>query len=165
MKHIFFKPIKLRKFFCTLFLCLLCINIFLPKISLAASKEEVDNLISTIPTDIWPQAPDIASEAGILIEPESGTILYAKNATEALYPASTTKLMTALLTLENCSLEEVVTYSSTAVLSLEPGSSHIGLKVGEQLTVKDSLYGLLLTKSPMDWRNMYPAVSLLLQIK
>ncbi len=144
MKHIFFKPIKLRKFFCTLFLCLLCINIFLPKISLAASKEEVDNLISTIPTDIWPQAPDIASEAGILIEPESGTILYAKNATEALYPASTTKLMTALLTLENCSLEEVVTYSSTAVLSLEPGSSHIGLKVGEQLTVKDSLYGLLL---------------------
>lgn len=52
--------------------------------------------------------------------------------------------MTALLTLENCSLDEIVTYSSTAVLSLEPGSSHIGLRVGEQLTVRDSLYGLLL---------------------
>lgn len=130
--------------FTALLLCMLCIGALFPQTVLAASQEEVDGQIAGIPGDIWPQAPEIASESGILIEPESGTILYAKNATEALYPASTTKLMTALLTLENCSLDEIVTYSSTAVLSLEPGSSHIGLRVGEQLTVRDSLYGLLL---------------------
>lgn len=125
-------------------LCILCIGVQTPLTALAASREEADRLISSIPTDVWPQAPEIASESGILMDAASGTILYAKNATEALYPASTTKLMTALLTLENSSLDEIVTYSSTAVLSLEPGSSHIGLKVGESLTVKDSLYGLLL---------------------
>lgn len=129
---------------CGLCLFALCISFLFPAAAAAASKEDVDAMISGIPDEVWPQAPEIASEAGILIEAESGTVLYGKNATEALYPASTTKLMTALLTLENCSLDEVVTYSSTAVLSLEPGSSHIGLRVGEQLTVKDSLYGLLL---------------------
>src|SRR5699024_5454262 len=102
--------------FTALLLCVLCIGALFPRTVLAASKEEVDGQIAGIPSDVWPQAPEIASESGILIEPESGTILYAKNSTEALYPASTTKLMTALLTLENCSLDEIVTYSSTAVL-------------------------------------------------
>lgn len=144
MKHLDSYFTKKRRGLCFFFVCFLCFNIFFPKTVLAASIEEVDEKISGIPTDVWPNAPDITSEAGILMEAESGTILYAKNATTALYPASTTKLMTALLTLENSRLDDIVTYSSTAVLSLEPGSSHIGLKVGEQLTVKDSLYGLLL---------------------
>lgn len=109
----------------------------------AATKAEIDTLTAHIP-DSWPEAPVLASEAAILADIDSGTILFAKNPTRSMYPASTTKLMTAYLTLKNCSLDEIVTYSSSAVLSLEPGSSHIGLKVGESLTVEDSLYGLLL---------------------
>lgn len=133
----------MKKIICHIFALLVCALILFPQTVQAASKEDVDSLIQNLP-QVWPEAPSIASEAGLLLEPQSGTILFAKNATDAHYPASTTKLMTALLTLEHCSLDEVVTFSSSAVLTLEPGSSHIGLRVGEQLTVKDSLYGLLL---------------------
>lgn len=144
MKQLVSYLIKKRKGLYFFLIFVLSFNMFYSITVSAASKEDVDGILSNMPTEIWPQAPEITSEAAILMEPESGTILYAKNATNALYPASTTKLMTALLTLENSQMDEVVTYSSTAVLSLEPGSSHIGLKVGEKLTVKDSLYGLLL---------------------
>lgn len=92
----------------------------------------------------WPQAPDIASEAAIIADLDTGTILYAKNATRSMYPASTTKLMTAYLTLANTTMDEVVTFSKNAIYSLPSGSSHIGMKIGESLTVKDCLYGLLL---------------------
>ena len=109
----------------------------------AASRAEVDTLIAHIPEQ-FPQAPELASEAAILVEINSGTILYAKNATRSMYPASTTKLMTAYLALTRCSLSDVVEYSRSAVLSLEPGSSHIGIRPGDRLTVEDSLYGLLL---------------------
>lgn len=109
----------------------------------AATKAEIDTLAAHFP-ESWPEAPEIASESAILVEINSGAIVYAKNPTRSMYPASTTKLMTAYLTLQNCELDEIITYSSKAVLSLEPGSSHIGLKVGESLDVEDSLYGLLL---------------------
>ena len=105
--------------------------------------DTINETINSIPSD-WPSAPDIESEAAIVVEVNSGTILYGKNATKSMYPASTTKLMTALLTVENTSLNDVVTFSSKAVHSLPAGSSHIGLRAGEKLTVEDSLYGLLL---------------------
>ncbi len=89
-------------------------------------------------------APEISAQAAILIEKNTGTILYSKNADESIYPASTTKIMTALLTLENCELDEVVTFSSTAIYSLPTGASHIGMTVGETLTVEECLYALLL---------------------
>ncbi len=126
----------------SLFICIMLA--FSPLTAYAQSSDDIDTLISSIPSSGWPQAPDIESEAAILVEINSGTILYGKNATKSMYPASTTKLMTALLTVENTSLDEVVTYSSTAINTLPIGSSHIGLRVGEKLTVEDSLYGLLL---------------------
>lgn len=124
---------------------LLCVGIVLmPIYTEAASISEIDTLIQAIPQDGWPQEPTIKSESAILLEVNSGTILYAKNATEAMFPASTTKLMTALLTVENSNMEDIVTFSSKAVNSLEQGASHIGIRPGEKLTVEDSLYGLLL---------------------
>ena len=59
----------------------------------------------------WPVAPEIFGEAALLIEAESGVVLYEKNSKATMYPASITKLMTALLVLENCSLEEMVPFS------------------------------------------------------
>lgn len=111
--------------------------------SLPETRAGVDQLISYIPED-WPEAPELASESAIVVEITSGTILMAKNATQSMYPASTTKLMTAYLTLENCGMDEVVEFSRTAITSLTPGSSHIGLKTGDRLTVEQCLYGLLL---------------------
>ena len=109
----------------------------------ATPKAEVDTLLAHIPAD-WPAAPDVSSVCAVLADADSKTILYAKNATVSMYPASTTKLMTALLTLENLSLDDIVTFSARSINSLPSGSSHIGMKAGESLSVKDCLYGLLL---------------------
>ncbi|MBQ8639248.1 MAG: D-alanyl-D-alanine carboxypeptidase [Lachnospiraceae bacterium] len=109
----------------------------------AATKAEIDTYSAHIP-ELFADAPELASESAILVDIDSGAIIYAKNPTRSMYPASTTKLMTAYLTLKYCQLDDIVTYSKKAILSLEPGSSHIGLKAGESLTVEDSLYGLLL---------------------
>ena len=88
--------------------------------------------------------PQIASEAAILYDATTGQVLYGKNQDKVLYPASTTKLMTALLTVENLQLTDTVTYSQTATHGLESGASNVQLDTGDTLTVKDSLYALLL---------------------
>lgn len=92
----------------------------------------------------WPQGPQIYADAAVVMEASTGTILYNKDMDKAEYPASITKIMTALLTVENCSLDEVVTYSYYATHSIEYGSSSIGTTEGEELTVEESLYALLL---------------------
>lgn len=92
----------------------------------------------------WPEGPMIGAEAAILMEPDTGTILYAKNIHEELYPASTTKLMTGLLALENSSMDDIVTFSYDSIHNIESTSSRIGIDVGEQLTMEQCLYGLLL---------------------
>ncbi|MCI8374527.1 MAG: D-alanyl-D-alanine carboxypeptidase [Lachnospiraceae bacterium] len=92
----------------------------------------------------WPQGPQIYAESAIVIEADTGAVLYNKDMDMRNYPASITKIMTALVTLEHCSLDEVVTYSYYATHSIEAGSSSIGRTDDEQLTVEESLYGLLL---------------------
>ena len=92
----------------------------------------------------WPQGPLLGVESAILMEADTGTILYSKNIDEPLYPASITKMMTSLLVVENCSMEETVTFSDSAIDNTEWGSSRIGIMKGEQLTVEECLYGLLL---------------------
>ena len=82
-----------------------------------------------------------SARSAILIEADSGRVLYEKNAHEALPMASTTKIMTALVALENGSLDDVVTASRNAFGV--PGTS-IYLAEGEQLTLEEMLYGLML---------------------
>ena len=103
---------------------------------------EVEDVVASIPEG-WPEAPMISAESAILIDASSEEILYAKNATKAMYPASTTKLMTALLSIENCSLQDIVDFPFAAI-NIPPGSSHIGMKRGEQMQLEECLYGLLL---------------------
>ena len=92
----------------------------------------------------WPQGPAIGAQAAILVDAKSGAILYQKNVNEPLYPASTTKLMTALLTIENTAMNDIVTFSYDSVHNIEASSSRIGIDEGEELTVEQCLYGLLL---------------------
>lgn len=88
--------------------------------------------------------PQISSAAAIVIERTTGTVLYAKNETTAQFPASTTKVMTALLAFENLNLNDTLTFSKKAINSLPTGASHIGMKPGEQISIEDAMYGLLL---------------------
>lgn len=91
----------------------------------------------------WPQGPQIGAQGAILMEANTGTILYAKNIDEKLYPASTTKILTALVAIENAGLDETVTFSHDAVFSIERGSSNMGMDMGQSITMEQCLYGIL----------------------
>ena len=92
----------------------------------------------------WPDYVPIQAEGGIVMDADTGTVLYGKNIHTAYYPASITKIMTALVVIENCSLDEMVTFSHNAVYNVEAGSSSAGLDEGDVLNVRDCLYALLL---------------------
>ena len=108
------------------------------------SLEQYEKTIESNSIENWPQGPQVYAASAIVMEAQTGTILYAKDIDTAYYPASITKIMTAILTLENCELDEVVTYSYEATHSIESGSSSIYTTEGEELTVEESLYALLL---------------------
>lgn len=84
------------------------------------------------------------AETAILIDATTGQILYEKNPHQKMYPASTTKIMTALLAVENCDLSESYEFSNNAIFSITPGSSHIAMQPGEELTIEQSLYAIFL---------------------
>ena len=88
--------------------------------------------------------PSLGSKAVYIAEPTTGKVIYEKNAHEVRYPASTTKILTALLVLENCKLDDVVTISQNAVSLVPDGYSNANLRPGEEHTVKDLLYALML---------------------
>ena len=114
----------------------------------AALAEERKSLpIQSNQVENWPSGPEIGAQAAILMEANTGVILYAKNIHERLYPASTTKLMTCLLAIENASLDEMVTFSHNAVFSLEEGSSNMGIDEREALTMEECLYGILVASA------------------
>ena len=102
--------------------------------SLPIQSNEIEN---------WPDGPEVSSEAAIVMEINTGTILYAKNINEQLYPASTTKIMTCLLASENAALSDTVTFSYEAVHSLPSGASNIGMDEGQSITMEEALYGIL----------------------
>ncbi len=88
--------------------------------------------------------PAIQAQGAVVIDTASGEILYGKNEHAKYYPASITKLMTALLVIENCSLDDTVTFSKTATTNLEAGAVSLGMTAGDQMTVRQCLYALLL---------------------
>lgn len=92
-------------------------------------------------------APSVQAGAAVLMDVRTGTVLYAKNENEQLYPASITKVLTALLTLEQCELDESVSFSAEAVYGVEKGSSTAGINVGAELTVEETLYAMLLVSA------------------
>ena len=88
--------------------------------------------------------PNLNSEAAILVEVSTGRIIYEKNSTKQMFPASTTKVLTAILVIENCELDEIVTVRESALSNIPSGYVTCNLQVGEQLTVKDLLYALMI---------------------
>lgn len=99
--------------------------------------------IQTNDIDNWPVGPAISAESAILMDANTGIILYAKNIHEKSYPASTTKLLTCLIAMERGNLDDMVNFSHEAVFSLPPGSSNMGIDVGESIPLEQCLYGIL----------------------
>ncbi len=95
----------------------------------------------------WAQGPQIYSEAGIVMDIDSGAILYAKNIDDKHYPASITKVMTALVALQHYEMDETVTFTWDDVGFLEYGDAHIGIKPDEQVGMEDCMYGMLLASA------------------
>lgn len=87
---------------------------------------------------------DIISEAAVLMDAETGQILFDKNIDKMMYPASTTKIMTALLVAEKCDMEEIATVTKSAIDIDVWGSSNIALLEGEELPVDSLMYALML---------------------
>lgn len=93
------------------------------------------------------KVPNISSPAALLMDLRSGKLLYEKNINKKMYPASLTKVMTAIITLEKCDLNEIATVSYDAVMSLSSGYVTANLQIGEELTVEQLLYVLMVGSS------------------
>ena len=86
----------------------------------------------------------IYSNCILLMEKNTGDILYEKNSNEKMYPASTTKILTAILVLENCNLNDIVTVDSIAIKSVPSGYKTSNIMVNEKLTIENLLYTMLI---------------------
>ncbi len=123
--------------------------VFCPSLSYAdnSDKKLEENRMIEAETDLienWPMGPEVGAHAAILMEPESGMILYEKNIHEREYPASTTKMLTCLIAAENCENSEIVSFSHDAVFDTPRGSNHIAIDPGEELTVYECLQAILI---------------------
>ena len=99
-----------------------------------------------------PADPDILAKAALLVDANTGTVVYAKGEHEELYPASLTKIMTALLTLEaidagKLSMDQELTATATALEGLSSDGSSAGIKVGETMSVRNLLYCMLVVSA------------------
>lgn len=92
----------------------------------------------------WPKGPDTVSETAVLIDADTGAVLYDKGMDEYRYPASTTKIMTVLTAIENSSPKDTVTFTETGVRDVTWDSSNIGMKLGETITMKDCWFAAII---------------------
>jgi len=119
----------------------------------------------------WPQGPVVSARSAILMEAETGTILYAKNIHNLEYPASTTKILTTLIASEECAMDELVTFSHDAIYDTPYDSNHIALDVGESLPIEQCLQAILIRSanevsfgvaehiSESDWEDFAPIMN------
>lgn len=104
---------------------------------LQASSTQDSTIKSTVTSTI--KELSLYSEAGILIDSNTGKMLYGKNEQKKMYPASTTKILTAIIVLENCGLTDNVTASYNAIMSIPYGYSNAAIQENEVLTVQELL--------------------------
>ncbi len=95
----------------------------------------------------WPEGPKIEAGAAVLMDANTGAVLYSKNAHEELYPASITKILTTALALQRCDLNDTVTFSEYAINAQDVDSTNIGGLIGEKMKVKDCFYAIMLASA------------------
>lgn len=116
------------------------------------AEEELEAAVCAMPVesnnlDGWPQGPGVYAESQIVMDINTGSVLYAKNIDEKQFPASITKIMTALVALENSQLTDRVKFTEDSISFLEYGDAHIGMKAGEEISMEDALYGMMLASA------------------
>ena len=87
---------------------------------------------------------EVDANAAIIVETNTGKVIYEKDSNAQNFPASVTKVLTAILAIENCKLDETATVSQTAISHIPEGYVVAPLYVGEEVTIKDLLYALML---------------------
>lgn len=92
----------------------------------------------------WPEGPAIGAKSAILMEMNTHTILYAKNIDEKNYPASTTKILTCLLAMQNCDMDETITFSRESIYDVPADGSRLGgVDTGDTILMEQALYCVL----------------------
>lgn len=102
------------------------------------------NLMVTFASEYDVEASELVAESAVLINQMTGQVIFDKNSNMPMYPASTTKILTAIIILEDLPLTEIVTVDAEAPYA---GGSHIALEPGEQLTVEQLLYALMMASA------------------
>ncbi|MCU6761230.1 D-alanyl-D-alanine carboxypeptidase dacB precursor [uncultured Roseburia sp.] len=128
-------------------------NVYNTSAQYGLTQAEADNMIKPFAQDLCiagfdnTESDDVLSEAaegaGVFLISDK-TASYTQNVHEKLYPASTTKILTAYIALKYGDLDQTVTVSEESQKGLDPSSSVCGVQAGDQLTLKDLLYGLML---------------------
>ena len=100
--------------------------------------------VQTNAIENWPQGPAIGAKSAILMEMNTHTILYAKNIHEKNYPASTTKILTCLLAMQNCTMDETITFSHDSIYDVPVDGSKLGgVDTGDTMPMEQALYCVL----------------------
>lgn len=123
-----------KRFFSLSLIIIVSLFLSLPSPTYADDRDELN----------LPAFPSLVSRNIVLMDADSGEVLYGSNADQKCYPASTTKLLTGLLTVENCALSDTVVFSQNSVDSIEYGDANASISEGEELTVEQALYCLIL---------------------
>lgn len=138
----------MKKFFYKFFIIFFIIITTFPTLSFCddIDDEETVNVNAEIMSSSTPNQekiiiPETNSRACVVIDRNTNTILYGKKENERRKMASTTKIMTAIITIENCNLDTSIEVSKKAAGT---GGSRLGLKTGDKITIRDLLYGLML---------------------
>ena len=110
-------------------------------------KASYDTVPETNNIDGWPEGPKVYGNSAIVMDMNSGAILYGKKIDEQRYPASITKLLTVLIALENSNLDDDVLFSQESIDILRSDYASIGMRPGEILSMKDALYATMLASA------------------
>lgn len=142
---------KTRRFLSVFFLFALLCSLLLTPSALAEEGKSVED-------------PAVAAKAALLVDQKTGTVLYGRNEHQELYPASLTKIMTALLVLEavdsgKLSLNQEITASASALSTLSADGSSAGIKAGEVMTVRQLLDCMLIVSANEACNILAEAVS------
>ena len=105
----------------------------------------LNSTVSVKAEQTWPAGPEITGDFAVVMEANTGTVLYEKNAGQQLYPASITKVMTGLLAAERSSMDELVVFSADSVYKTE--GSGIWRDVGEVMYMEQTLYAMMLNSA------------------
>lgn len=106
-----------------------------------------ESKITTNQIEGWPEGPKVEAGAAVLMDANTGAILYSKSPYKKLYPASITKILTTALALQHCDPDDTVTFSEYAINHQDVDSSNIGGLIGEKMKVKDCLRAIMLASA------------------